>query len=223
MLSFNEFCLQEGVNDPSIFKAVFLAGGPGSGKSFIVGKTALSSLGFRVVNSDIAFEKALEKLGLEASKENVFSDVGQERRMFAKTITAKQLQNYIRGRLGIVIDGTGKDYDKINKQRINLEKLGYETAMIFVNTDLETAIKRDALRKRTLGADAATKMWKEVQSNMGKFQSSFRDKFFIVDNSEGSDFESGSMRAYKKISGWAKDKPHNSVAQQWIKSQLTNR
>ena len=25
----------EGVNDPGIFKAVFLAGGPGSGKSFV--------------------------------------------------------------------------------------------------------------------------------------------------------------------------------------------
>jgi shikimate kinase len=221
MLSFSAFCLDEGVNDPAIFKAVFLAGGPGSGKSFIVGKTALTALGFRVVNSDIAFEKALEKLGLEASKENVFSDVGQERRKFAKSITAKQLQNYIRGRLGIVIDGTGKDYDKINKQRINLEKLGYETAMVFVNTDLDTAVERDAKRKRTLGADAATKMWKEVQSNMGKFQSSFRDKFFIVDNSEGSDFESGSMRVYKKVSGWVKQSPQNAVAQQWIKGQLT--
>jgi hypothetical protein len=39
--------LQEGVNDPAIFKAVFLAGGPGSGKSFIAGKTGLGSFGFR--------------------------------------------------------------------------------------------------------------------------------------------------------------------------------
>ena len=49
--------LYEGINDPSIFKAVFLAGGPGSGKSFVVGKTSLKALGFRLINSDDLFEK----------------------------------------------------------------------------------------------------------------------------------------------------------------------
>jgi hypothetical protein len=37
MIKFSQY-LSEGINDPAIFKAVFLAGGPGSGKSFIVGK-----------------------------------------------------------------------------------------------------------------------------------------------------------------------------------------
>ena len=54
MKSFKTF-LNEGVNDPAIFKAIFLAGGPGSGKSFIVGKTGLTSMGYKVVNSDDAF------------------------------------------------------------------------------------------------------------------------------------------------------------------------
>ena len=47
--------LQEGVNDPNIFKAFFLAGGPGSGKSYVVRKTT-GGLGMRIVNSDEAFE-----------------------------------------------------------------------------------------------------------------------------------------------------------------------
>ena len=34
-MNFKEFLLQEGVYDPGIFKAFFMAGGPGSGKSFI--------------------------------------------------------------------------------------------------------------------------------------------------------------------------------------------
>ena len=45
MKDFKTF-VDEGPNDPAIFKAIFLAGGPGSGKSFIVGKTALPALGF---------------------------------------------------------------------------------------------------------------------------------------------------------------------------------
>ena len=52
--------LDEGVNDPAIFKAVFMAGGPGSGKSFIAGKTGLTSMGLRLINSDDVFEAQLE-------------------------------------------------------------------------------------------------------------------------------------------------------------------
>ncbi len=81
--------LEEGVNDPSIFKAVFLAGGPGSGKSFIVGKTALSSLGMRIVNSDPAFEKALQKAGLKMEPDDIWSDAGQVARVVSKTATSK--------------------------------------------------------------------------------------------------------------------------------------
>ena len=77
MKTFSDF-LSEGVNDPAIFKAVFLAGGPGSGKSFIAGKTALSTFGFRVVNSDDAFENAMKKAGMEMNPENIFSVKGQE-------------------------------------------------------------------------------------------------------------------------------------------------
>ena len=114
MLSFAEHIkeIDEGVNDPAIFKAIFLAGGPGSGKTFIVGKTGLTSLGFRVVNSDTAFENALKKAGLEMNPDNIFSIKGQGIRDKAKELTAKQQGLYIKGRLGLVIDGTGKDSRK---------------------------------------------------------------------------------------------------------------
>ena len=55
--------LQEGLNDPNIFKAFFLAGGPGSGKSYVVRKTTGGS-GLKVVNSDDAFEKLLKDANL---------------------------------------------------------------------------------------------------------------------------------------------------------------
>ena len=143
MISFAEHIkeIDEGVNDPAIFKAIFLAGGPGSGKSFIVGKTGLTSLGFKVVNPDTAFEKALNKAGLEMNPDNIFSVKGQDIRGRAKELTNKQQELYVKGRLGLVIDGTGKDASKILRQRGLLQKLGYSTAMILVNTDKETALK----------------------------------------------------------------------------------
>ncbi len=211
--------MDEGVNDPSIFKAVFLAGGPGSGKSFIVGKTALSALGFKVINSDDIFERALAKAGLKATPEDIYSPKGQEIRGGAKELTGKKMDLALNGRLGLVIDGTGKDYDKIEKQAGKLKKLGYEVAMIFVNTDLDTAKVRNRMRSRSLPDAEVETMWNGVQKNLGKFQNFFGNRMYIIDNSEGSNFEGAVTGTYRKISSWAKSVPTNPEAKSWVASQ----
>jgi len=221
MISFAEHIkdIDEGVNDPAIFKAIFLAGGPGSGKSFIVGKTGLTSLGFKVVNPDTAFEKALEKAGLEMNPDNIFSIKGQDIRGKAKKLTDKQQALYIKGRLGLVIDGTGKDSEKILKQKRLLEGLGYSTAMILVNTDKETALKRNDARPRRLDPDAVGDMWDEVQRNLGEYQKKFKSRLIIVDNSDGKDYNKETLRAYRIMSKFAKAQPMNPIAKQWIATQ----
>ena len=212
--------VEEGVDDPAIFKSVFLAGGPGSGKSFTVGKTGLSAIGFKIVNSDDKFEAALKKADLEPTPDNIFSPKGQKLRGRAKELTAKQQELYINGRLGLVVDGTGKNYAKIKSQAESLKKIGYDIAMIFVNTDLETALKRNRERARSLTDKKVEEMWKEVQSNLGKFQSMFGSNFVIVDNSEGSNIEKATTSAYKKILKFSKESPKNSIAKKWIAKQL---
>jgi predicted kinase len=211
--------IMEGVNDPSIFKAVFLAGGPGSGKSFVVGKTALKALGFRLINSDDAFEKGLKKAGLTTEPDDIASAQGQAVRASAKALTGKILNRSLEGRLGLVIDGTGKDYTKIKKQVDMLRDLGYSVHMIFVNTDLETAQSRNNNRDRSLPDDMVAKMWKGVQTNIGKFQALFRSRMIIVDNSEGSNIENATMAAYKRIKSWSAKAPENGIAVKWIKGQ----
>ena len=219
MKTFKTF-LNEGVNDPAIFKAIFLAGGPGSGKSFIVGKTGLTSMGYKVVNSDDAFENAMKKAGMEMSPDNIFSVKGQELRGKAKNLTGVKQTMYIKGRLGLVIDGTGKDPEKIAKQAQELKKLGYDVAMIFVNTDVETAVKRDAERERTIGAEEATKYWKLVQRNIGKFQTMFGKKnFLVVDNSEGKDYKTETLRAYRDATKFTQAPVDNAKAKKWINSE----
>lgn len=209
--------IEEGVDDPAIFKAIFLAGGPGSGKSFTVGKTGLGALGFRIVNSDEVFEFALKKVGLKATPKDIFSPKGQEVRKGAKKLTAKKMDLYLDGRLGLVIDGTGKDFAKIQKQATALKKIGYAVGMIFVNTNLETAIARDAKRARTLGADKVKVMWQEVQDNIGKFQNFFGGDFTVVDNSEGANWQKATLGAYKKVSKFAKSPVKSPIAKKWIK------
>ena len=122
----------------------------------------------------------------------------------------------------MVIDGTGKDYEKNQEQKIELEKLGYETAMIFVNTDLETAVSRDVKRDRTLGAKNITPMWQAVQKNIGRFQNLFRQNMFIVDNSDGSDYENAILGTYRKVGAWSRSPVRNRFVS-WIKDQKQRR
>ena len=222
MKDFIEY-LEEGVNDPAIFRAVFLAGGPGSGKSFVVGKTALQPLGLKLINSDPSFEAALKKAGLTTSPEDIASAQGQAARVTAKRLTGKKMELALNGRLGLIIDGTGKDFAKIKKQVDDLRAIGYAVAMIFVNTDMDTALERNSARSRSLPDEMVVKMWKEVQRNLGKFQNLFRDRMMILDNSTGSNIEGATMAVYRKVMTWTKGKPDNRIAVKWIKDQKASK
>ena len=219
MIKFKTF-MNEGVDDPAIFKTVLLAGGPGSGKSFIVGKTGLPALGMKVVNSDDAFETAMKKAGKKMTSDEIFSDEGQTIRDRSKRLTAKRQSMYISGRLGLVIDGTGKDPDKIKKQAKTLQDLGYDTMMILVNTTLEVAIDRDKDRDRTLGDKEVTKYWTTVQKNIGALQQIFgKKKFIIVDNTEIKNTEKETVRAYRDVKKFLDKEPDNALAKKWIKQE----
>lgn len=217
MRKYKDF-VNEGPNDPAIFKAIFLAGGPGSGKSFMVGQTSLAAHGFKIVNSDIAFEKAMEKAGLAMDPETIFSAQGQAIRDKAKRLTGIQFERYVEGRLGLVIDGTGKDEEKIRNQATKLKSLGYDVAMIFVNTDLDTAIARNELRPRKLPTTTVVTMWKAVQKNIGRFQGFFKNNMLILDNSEGTQWTNSAQVGYKFGKAFATKPVTNRKAVNWINS-----
>ena len=57
--------------------------------------------------------------------------------------------------------------------------------MIFVNTSLEVALQRNAQRERSVPEYITTKSWKDVQSNIGKFQNLFgMNNMIIIDNNK---------------------------------------
>ena len=211
--------IQEGVYDPNIFNAIFLAGGPGSGKSYVVRKTT-GGLGMKIVNSDDIYEKDLEKAGLDIGKpEDIFSDEGQAIRLRSKQKTKARQMGWVDGRLGIIIDGTGKDVAKISRQKTLLDQIGYETMMIFVNTSLETAQIRNKQRARTLPEKSVEQMWNNVQRNIGAFQSLFGSKnFIIVDNNDAG--EDIFNKVFKRIRGLVVRKPTKRQAKQWIANEL---
>jgi hypothetical protein len=130
--------LQEGINDKNLFKSVFLAGGAGSGKSFIASKVfgygqdkvAISPMGAKIVNSDKFFEIFLAKEGLPSiinmDNQGIYTKQMTQREL-AKKKTDLQKKHYINGMLPLIIDGTGRDLRKILGIKEELEKVGYDT------------------------------------------------------------------------------------------------
>ena len=215
MKTFNE--LQEGVYDPNILKAFFLAGGPGSGKSYVVKRTT-GGLGMKILNSDDHFERLLKQAGLDSKmppEEKQPRDVARDR---AKEITKRQRDNYVDGRLGLIIDGTGKDYDKIAYQAREREGLGYDTHMIFVNTSLDVALQRNKERDRSIPEPEAVKMWNAVQRNIGKFSNFFKGNFIIIDNNNKD--EDMMQQVFKRVRALATRKVKNQRGLQWIRGEL---
>ena len=217
MITYERF-LKEGVYDPNIFKAVFMAGGPGSGKSFIANRTT-GGLGLKIINSDSPFERFLKREGLSLKipeSETEKRDVERER---AKKVTASKKFHAVKGRLGILIDGTGHKYDKVADQAKMLQQIGNETSMVFVNTSLEVALARNEQRARSVQTKLVKKSWQDVQNNMGKFQNFFGPSlFFIVDNNgvEEDMLEISTKHIRRAISKPVK----NVIAAAWITNEL---
>lgn len=215
--------IEEGPNDPHIFKAVFMAGGPGSGKSYVAGKL-LGGTGLKTINSDEIYEYLAYKNKIDlGDPEVVGSEKGQEIRNRAKDLTKMRRGNYLDGRLGVILDGTGKDVAKVAKDKAALEKLGYECIMIMVNTDLEVTLQRNAQRARTVPADMLTKMWQQVQSNVGKFQRVFgAANFHVLDNTYGldhPDVKQDALEVQRDINNFLASPPKMPAAKEWLASQ----
>ena len=215
--------LQEGLYDPNIFKAFFMAGGPGSGKSYVVRKST-GGTGLKIVNSDEAFERLLKQAGLSLKMPDDELIPRDKIRDKAKVLTGKRRDNYVEGRLGLVIDGTGKDYGKITKQASDLKQIGYDVYMIFVNTSLDVALENNQRRARTLKDSIVKDSWNAVQKNMGKFQNYFGGRnFIIVDNNEvdkdGRLFDA----CFKRVKGLLSNKVVNPQAKRWIDREIQKR
>ena len=212
--------LQEGLYDPNIFKAFFLAGGPGSGKSYVAGRT-MGGHGLKTVNQDEPFEYLLKQAGLSLKMPPEQQEPRDVVRGRAKDITKARQANYLEGRLGVVIDGTGKDANKILGQKSGLEELGYDTYMVFVNTSLDVALQRNAERSRSIPEPIVVKSWKDVQANIGKFSNMFRGGFIVVDNNNAG--EDIFKEVSKRVRGLLRRKVTNTRAKNWMAAELARK
>ena len=236
--------IKEGVEDKGILKAIFLAGGPGSGKTWVTRglygipkKMTFSAGGLKLVNQDTELEMLLKKYfgttDLDNMPEELFIDITgvdfQEKsydntsgmRAFAKSLTKARMENYVRGRLGVIIDGTGHKYQSIAKKKQRMEDLGYDCYMVFVNTSLEVALKRNSERDRVVPEKIVRDSWHDVQQNLGGFQKLFGRNFLIVDNAKTLDEKEATKNfnelVKQGVNRFIKAPVKNSIGKKWMK------
>lgn len=228
--------LEEGIYDPAIFKAVFLAGGPGSGKDFIMHQT-LDGLGLTEINSDIALEFLMKKDGLNFAMPESEKQKRDLVRGRAKNISKEKQRLSLAGRLGLIINGTAENYAKMETIKKDLESLGYETMMIYVNTSNEVSqvrnIQRGLRGGRTVPEVIRIEKWKGAQENIGHYQQLFGlDRFVVIDNSHDhilvssdlkKEIQTEILNIHKKVRAFIATKNHNAAAQQWIANQKASR
>ena len=186
---------------------------------------SVSAGGLKVISSDMAFEQALKKNGInpkdladiQTNDPNFWAYIAGEEgdsiRNKAKAITQKQQAFYEAGRLGMIIDGTGDEVLKIRNKMDKAGKLGYDCYMVFVNTSLEVAIKRTAERSRSLPESLVREIWSKCQENMGKFQGMFGNNFIIVDNTE---YHPINQSVQKQVDAFLRKPIQNPIGKKWI-------
>jgi len=243
--------IEEGVYDPGILKAVFTAGGPGSGKSYIAdlafdvrdadkggrkefnAASFVGRFGLKYVNSDPLFEKILKQNGISPADLGTIQQ--QDPALWKKiqdpadpdsyrNIAKGKLRNlqsfYESGRLGMLIDGTGADYRKLEGQKAALEALGYDTFMIFVDTSLENSFAQNAKRTRKLPKKLVKNKWDAVHKNKMPYVDLFGDNIALIDNNDQSPI---AKEVVREIQSFVTSPVENEVGQAWIQSQLRDK
>ena len=224
--------LTEGVHDKAIFKAVFLAGGPGSGKDYVLDNT-LAGHGLTEINSDKALEFLMDKEGLDKTMpahENEKKDIVRGR---AKNITELRQRLALLGRNGLIINGTGDDVEKITKIKKRLEEIGYDSSMVVVNTADEISKQRNIERGqrggRTVPEHIRKEKWDNVQAGRAEFAKMFGPNYMEFDNSEDlrtappevvKAKKEEMLQLFTNVKNFVAAKPTSDSAKEWIASEL---
>jgi hypothetical protein len=168
--------LNESIHDRYAFRAIFIVGAPGSGKNYIQSKLNLEAAGFKTLNIDYV-KYYLQQHDYDA----------------AGKATNAQLRMYLSQNLGLIFNMTGRDDTKILNTNTILENNHYETAMVFVDADIETSLKRienremhsdipEDRRKVDLGYFKST--FDEVHNKINVYKTIFGNNFFYINNGE---------------------------------------
>ena len=188
----------------SHFKCVFLIGGPGSGKDFLI-HSALNEFNLCELSLEKTFNAIVEQTNIEELNE--FQSV--------------------------IINGNADNSDKIIVAKAILEEMGYDTSMIFVYTTEEVSKARNDQRisqgAKTFSENKRKKKYNESISNLKSYANMFEESFLLFDNS--NNYKNVNEEVKQQITNWLLEltesvslflstSPKNTHAAKWISERV---
>jgi hypothetical protein len=189
--------LHEDINH-GLFKAIFVTGGPGSGKDIIIREA-------------IALAKAVELNAIQA-----YDYLADKQKLSEKTSDFRR--EAIRNRGPLIINSPADIIDKISYIKEELESLGYETTMVFVDTTNQVSQERNTRLSRMMVESVRYEKWQNAQVNKQIFSESF-DNFIHIDNTGSLEcIEEDITNTYLNINEFVESRSYSDVALTWLQN-----
>ena len=184
--------------DLGMFKAVFITGGPGSGKDIII-REVFNELPSVELNTVQVFDYLTDKVRLSEHS----SDYRREA---------------IRSRAPLIINGPADDFEKIIYIKEELEELGYETMMLFVNTTNEISEQRNRKLNRMISESLRFNKWQESQKFHNNFAQQFKNMLSFDNSYTYNEIKDQIHETFRYINDFVTDKDYNDIAYDWLKN-----
>jgi len=181
-----------------LFKAIFVTGGPGSGKDIII-REAIAENRSVELNSIQAFDYLMDKQKLSEK-------------------TTDYRREAIRSRGPLIINGPADDHSKMITIKEELEELGYDTIMIFVDTTNETSKIRNKSLAKMVSESVRFEKWELAQASKESYRQNFA-KFINFDNSATLEsIEEDITDTYQIINRFIDERNYTDVAFSWMEN-----
>jgi hypothetical protein len=184
--------------DRGQFKAIFVTGGPGSGKDIVI-REAIAEARAVELNTIQAFDYLQDKVRLS------------ER-------TGDLRREAIRNRSPLIINGPADDYERITSIKEELEELGYETMMVFVNTTNEVSKERNEKLNRMISESIRLNKWEESQKIHKAFEEQFKSILSFDNSPTYREIEQQITETYHNINSFLDNKDYNDIAFSWLEN-----
>ena len=182
--------------DRGMFKAIFITGGPGSGKDV-------------VIREGVASEKIVEM-----NFNQVVDILNNIHNRAMKSMNP--LMDAVVSRDPLIINGPAEQFDNIKSIKEQLESFGYDTLMVFVDTTNEESKNRNSNHKRMMVESIRLEKWKSAQDNKEHFTDMFENYLWFDNTGSIQEKEEDIDDIYNVIKNFLDYKPNNENVINWM-------
>ena len=196
---FNDVRKGMGLNENynrGLFKAIFVTGGPGSGKDIVIRECISESKAV-----ELNFQQAYDYL---CDKQKLSEKSNDNRR------------ESIRCRGPLIINGPADDFQRITYIEEELSELGYETMFVFVDTTNEASKERNAKLSRMMVESIRNEKWQKSQNNKDWMMNHYDNVLVFENNASISEIEETITETYQLVNKFIEQKEYSDIAKDWL-------